>query len=313
MTTNTTNWMGGIPGGTIGFYNGAYVVRFKDKERKSFNPKKYKNAEKLATEYRIKRSLEKGLTKNQYRIIESKDDSEKYCEIKLQDDYIAKIDYNDLELLGNYSWSAKVTTDGRIYMHRSERKGLKYTMFHRLIYPESKCVDHINRDGLDNRRKNLRDLTVKQNNENQKKRKDNKSNKTGVHYSNYDKTWVAQWMEGPKRKTKSFSVSKYNYDGAKLLAINHRQKMDIKSKTTNGYGSDEEVETVVPINIDKVTVNARKLRTNTSGVTNVSYNRNGYWVRAWRVNGKKKTKSFSVKKLGDAKAKQEAIKFVPPV
>jgi hypothetical protein len=39
----------------------------------------------------------------------------------------------------------------------------KKVRIHRLLLPESKIVDHINHDGLDNRRKNIRACTVREN------------------------------------------------------------------------------------------------------------------------------------------------------
>ena len=108
------------------------------------------------------------------------------------------------------------------------------------MFPEYKQVDHINRNCLDNRRKNLRPVSSSENNLNQTKRKDNRSGKTGIHYSNYDKCWVVQWPEDGKRKKKSFSESKYGYEGAKLMAINYRQQMDNKNNLLNGYHNDSQ-------------------------------------------------------------------------
>ena len=161
-------WKGGTPQGSIGFYNNAYIVRFNDNTRSSFSLQNYNTLEEAkinANEYRIKKSLEKGLTKNQYRLIEC-DIEGSYIEMKLQKNYISKFDCNDLELAQKYNSYAHISSH-RCYMYQNVNKNDKL-LFHRVLYPEYTQVDHINRDGLDNRRKNLRPVSVSENNLNQK-------------------------------------------------------------------------------------------------------------------------------------------------
>tara|TARA_R100000152_G_C6636325_1_gene82350 strand:- start:6 stop:569 length:564 start_codon:yes stop_codon:yes gene_type:complete len=56
-------------------------------------------------------------------------------------------------------------------------------MMHKFIMnaPKGMCVDHINHDGLDNRRENLRICTYSQNSQNKRRRVDSKSGYKGVH------------------------------------------------------------------------------------------------------------------------------------
>lgn len=106
---------------------------------------------------------------------------------------VAVVDDVDYNYLNQWKWSAtdhghtfyamrKQLRDGRrvaIYMHQemAKRLGFKFQ------------ADHINRDGLDNRRRNLRDSTQKQNLENQSLRKDNTSGHKGVHWFKRTSKW----------------------------------------------------------------------------------------------------------------------------
>lgn len=59
---------------------------------------------------------------------------------------------------------------------------------------------------------------------NKRKRIDNTSGKTGVFYHKKSKSWDVIWMDGVKRKTKCFSISKFG-DKAYSLACEHRDSI----------------------------------------------------------------------------------------
>jgi len=85
--------------------------------------------------------------------------------IPLTQDKFAIVDAEDYERLSRYKWHA--SKKGRCWYAASQRSKKRLTM-HRVILnaPRGLVVDHINHNGLDNRRKNLRLCTVAQNNQN---------------------------------------------------------------------------------------------------------------------------------------------------
>jgi hypothetical protein len=113
-------------------------------------------------------------------------------EIILSQGKVALVDDEDYEWLNQWKW----WFNSRGYAHRiiyenGKQKGHIY--MHRLILntPSDLDVDHINHDGLDNRRSNLRQCTRSQNLANQKMRKINTSGKKGVSWHKTNKKWSA--------------------------------------------------------------------------------------------------------------------------
>ena len=93
-------------------------------------------------------------------------------------------------------------------------------------------MDHDNRNGLDNRKKNLKDGSDGVN-ENNQALHDNNTN--GVYFDKPSKSWGASWQENRKRKYKYFSIKKYGSDEkAKQKAIEYRQSMNVITGCLNG-------------------------------------------------------------------------------
>lgn len=113
--------------------------------------------------------------------------------------YEAIVDDEDYEYLNQFKWHARVVS-GTQYAKRSVRFPKNTTInMHRQIMncPKNKMIDHINGDGLDNRKINLRVCTRSQNLMNSKKPKDAKTSKyKGVCLSkqtdNHEKCWRAE-------------------------------------------------------------------------------------------------------------------------
>jgi len=95
-------------------------------------------------------------------------------EYKLPSGETVLVDDEDYEKVSRYHWYIRrrkyVSYARRIVI----RKGVKYTEFmHRLIMdcPDGMYIDHINHNGLDNRKENLRICTNMENSHNQVKHK----------------------------------------------------------------------------------------------------------------------------------------------
>lgn len=116
-------------------------------------------------------------------------------EIPLSRGLVALVDDADYERVSRYNWCA----DGNGYAVRmesyvagGERKRRK-VMLHRFILsaPAGLLVDHINHDVLDNRRQNLRLVTVKENRANSRPRRNASSRFKGVYWHKPTQRWYA--------------------------------------------------------------------------------------------------------------------------
>lgn len=108
----------------------------------------------------------------------------------------ALIDASDASLVAGYRWLAD-HREHTTYAYAHVRVGpgqWQNLKLHRLILgaPAGLEVDHRNRDGLDNRRANLRLATSVENHANTGLRRDNTSGFKGVTRSSKSARWVAQ-------------------------------------------------------------------------------------------------------------------------
>jgi len=253
MSDNTkkqnSEWAGGKPGGWCrkdksGGYQSAMYHEHVHHSR-YFSISNYgsdKDAKIGAEKWREELSLKFGKTKNQMRIVKDENGTD-YIEVKLQrDDLIMKCDIQDMNLINESIWTAHKGKDKKCWYARrrsSKKKNQKYTMFHSLICPEYKQVDHINRDGLDNRRANLREGEFV-NPKNKGKQINNTSGVTGVYLSK--DIWTAQIGGKNTKRTKNFSVARYGNNKALELAINTRKMWERELEYGNNSTTTEEDE-----------------------------------------------------------------------
>lgn len=115
--------------------------------------------------------------------------------IPLTQGKIALVDDEDYEYLNQWKWQA-YRSKNTWYAQRSYKiNGRKKSVsMHRLLVSakDDKLVDHINGDGLDNRKSNLRICTLTENNHNRRINKDNHSGYKGVYWHARDKRYIAQ-------------------------------------------------------------------------------------------------------------------------
>lgn len=107
---------------------------------------------------------------------------------------IVLIDYELRDILLQKEWHLLTTTYHKYaYCWNPYPKQL---LMHRLIMgdPKGKVVDHINRDGLDNRRENLRIVTQSINAHNAGKMKSGTSKFKGVHFESGRGKWKSTIM-----------------------------------------------------------------------------------------------------------------------
>lgn len=131
-------------------------------------------------------------------------------QVPLTKGHIAIVDKCDADLL-QFSWQAKINPKSKtVYAQRAtyynKRKGT--CKMHRMItermlgrvLDSTEHVDHIDGDGLNNSRKNLRLTTISQNQQNSRLRVTNTSGYKGVSYSKDRKRWEARIEYDGKQK-----------------------------------------------------------------------------------------------------------------
>ena len=112
---------------------------------------------------------------------------------------VDEADYDRPEVGGRH-WAAMRNGRQWYAARRAPGPGSRHLLLHRVVLglvPGDPAVDHINGDGLDNRRENLRLATKAQNGMNQAKTH-GVSQFKGVYWDKVNRKWVAQVRAGAK-------------------------------------------------------------------------------------------------------------------
>lgn len=141
-------------------------------------------------------------------------------EIRLSPNKVALVDDEDYEYLNQFKWLPNFTR-GYYYAYRLNKTENKKIgiMMHRFIMncPPDKVIDHINGNGLDNRKENLRICTHSQNMCNRRKHKSLSSIYLGVSWNNSNSKWLARI-----KNIKQIYLGCYNTEEEAALVYNQK-------------------------------------------------------------------------------------------
>lgn len=141
-------------------------------------------------------------------------------QITISNGLIALVDEDDYDKVSKFNWHYSSYK----YAHTSNTRKHKITMHHLIMGKPEKGydVDHINGNGLDNRKSNLRIVPHWLNLHNSGVSKNNKSGESGVHYmARIDRYWAYINIQG-KRKSLGYYKS---FDEAKAVRVKAKQEL----------------------------------------------------------------------------------------
>jgi hypothetical protein len=139
-------------------------------------------------------------------------------EIPLSKGKFAIIDREDLEFVMRYKWHCRISGKYKsTYYAHSGSGGVLGIKMHTYILncPAGMIVDHINGNGLDNRRSNIRICTYQENAYNRKKPTRGKSRFKGVHL-----TKDGKWQVEIKQNKKTIYVGRFSTEIEAARAYN---------------------------------------------------------------------------------------------
>ena len=140
------------------------------------------------------------------------------------------IDKEDYEKVKKYKWGLSVHGDDiRICSSSPELNRIYLHQFLIKNDDKAKVIDHIDRNPLNNCKKNLRITTHSINSTNARARLESKTGIRGVYFRKErpgiaKSSWICEWSINGKRYSRSFSTSKYGEEEAFRLACSLREE-----------------------------------------------------------------------------------------
>jgi len=202
-------------------------------------------------------------------------------------------DSDDFDFLSQYTWSLCINVKNRTNRYAATNiAGKTIHMHHLLLKKKSGFVrDHIDKNGLNNQRKNLRYLTISQNNFNQKRRTNTRTGITGVYFE--DNSYVVKI---------SFKGKNIHIGRSKSLMVAKKLRKDAEKKYYPNIKIGKETDIVHYPKPPKIPLHERQPNKNRT------YKYKGVYPHAlkWRAaisNGKK-----GMKYLGLYSTQEEAAK-----
>lgn len=116
--------------------------------------------------------------------------------VQLSQGKFALVDDGDFDSVNRWKWSFQKmpTVDGYAVRVVKENGRYRKIYLHRFLcgFPTGKVIDHVDGDGLNNQRENLRVCVQHENISNQRKKKNNTSGFKGVSFHRRTGKWAAQ-------------------------------------------------------------------------------------------------------------------------
>ena len=100
------------------------------------------------------------------------------------------IDSEDIPKVNKYNWHVEHSRKNLFYAQAIN--GNSTIRMHKIICPSDEQVDHINHNGLDNRKSNLRACSNRENNHNKRFSLNSKSGYTGIRYNDKCKSYYVR-------------------------------------------------------------------------------------------------------------------------
>ena len=138
--------------------------------------------------------------------------------IELTQGRFAIVDADDFDMLSRFRWRLLRSGPNRYAINCDDGRIVR---MHRLILrpPKNLWCDHINGDGLDNRKCNLRVCTPTQNSRNARPRENCTSKYKGVHFSRIKKKWIAKINKSDGR---TIHIGSYDFEQDAAIAYDDK-------------------------------------------------------------------------------------------